>query len=44
MSRFFLDANDEFGTTIALIEPDVGVEMDLSDLSINSRVYKLQGL
>jgi branched-chain amino acid transport system ATP-binding protein len=31
MSRFILDANDEFGTTIALIEHDMGVVMDLSD-------------
>jgi branched-chain amino acid transport system ATP-binding protein len=31
MSRFFLDVNDEFGTTIALIEHDMGVVMDLSD-------------
>ena len=31
MSRFTLDVNDEFGTTIALIEHDMGVVMDLSD-------------
>jgi branched-chain amino acid transport system ATP-binding protein len=31
MCRFILDANDEFGTTIALIEHDMGVVMDLSD-------------
>ncbi len=31
MSRFILDANDEFGMTIALIEHDMGVVMDLSD-------------
>ena len=31
MSRFVLDVNDEFGTTIALIEHDLGVVMDLSD-------------
>ena len=31
MSRFVLDVNDEFGTTIALIEHDMGVVMDLSD-------------
>tara|TARA_R110000850_G_scaffold69077_11_gene153576 strand:- start:641 stop:1516 length:876 start_codon:yes stop_codon:yes gene_type:complete len=31
MSRFILDVNDEFGTTIALIEHDMGVVMDLSD-------------
>ena len=30
MSRFILDVNDEFGTTIALIEHDMGVVMDLS--------------
>jgi branched-chain amino acid transport system ATP-binding protein len=31
MSRFILDVNDEFGTTIALIEHDMSVVMDLSD-------------
>ena len=31
MRRFILDVNDEFGTTIALIEHDMGVVMDLSD-------------
>ena len=31
MSRFVLDINDEFGTTIVLIEHDMGVVMDLSD-------------
>ena len=31
MSRFILDVNQEFGTTIALIEHDTGVVMDLSD-------------
>ena len=31
MSRFVLDVNHEFGTTIALIEHDMGVVMDLSD-------------
>src|SRR5689334_21706151 len=31
MSRFILDANDELGTTVALIEHDIGVVMDLSD-------------
>ena len=31
MSRFILDTNDEFGTTICLIEHDMGVVMDLSD-------------
>ncbi len=31
MSRFIIDVNDEFGTTIALIEHDMGVVMDLSD-------------
>ena len=31
MSRYILDTNDEFGTTIALIEHDMGVVMDLSD-------------
>ena len=31
MSRFILDLNDEFGTTIVLIEHDMGVVMDISD-------------
>jgi branched-chain amino acid transport system ATP-binding protein len=31
MSRYILDVNREFGTTIALIEHDMGVVMDLSD-------------
>src|SRR4029077_9215860 len=31
MSRFILAVNDAFGTTIALIEHDMGVVMDLSD-------------
>ena len=31
MCRFILDTNDEFGTTIGLIEHDMGVVMDLSD-------------
>jgi branched-chain amino acid transport system ATP-binding protein len=31
MCRFILDLNDEFGTTIALIEHDMGVVMDISD-------------
>ena len=31
MSRFILDVNDEFGSTIVLIEHDMGVVMDLSD-------------
>jgi branched-chain amino acid transport system ATP-binding protein len=31
MSRFVLDVNEHYGTTIALIEHDMGVVMDLSD-------------
>jgi branched-chain amino acid transport system ATP-binding protein len=31
MSRFIIDVNSQFGTTIALIEHDMGVVMDLSD-------------
>jgi len=31
MSRFILDVNNEFGTTVTLIEHDMGVVMDLSD-------------
>ena len=34
MSRFVLDVNQHFGTTIALIEHDMGVVMDLSDRMI----------
>ena len=31
MSRFIIDVNDNYGTTIALIEHDMAVVMDLSD-------------
>jgi branched-chain amino acid transport system ATP-binding protein len=31
MCRFILDVNQQFGTTIVLIEHDMGVVMDLSD-------------
>jgi len=31
MCRFILDVNDHYGTTIALIEHDMGVVMDISD-------------
>jgi branched-chain amino acid transport system ATP-binding protein len=31
MSRFIIDLNTEYGTTIALIEHDMGVVMDLAD-------------
>ncbi len=31
MSRFVIDVNEQLGTTIALIEHDMGVVMDLSD-------------
>ena len=31
MCRFILDVHEEFGTTIALIEHDMGVVMDISD-------------
>jgi branched-chain amino acid transport system ATP-binding protein len=31
MSRFILDVSEHYGTTIALIEHDMGVVMDLSD-------------
>jgi branched-chain amino acid transport system ATP-binding protein len=31
MCRFVLDVNDEFGTTLVLIEHDMGVVMDISD-------------
>ena len=31
MCRFVLDVNDEFGTTIILIEHDMSIVMDISD-------------
>lgn len=31
MARFILDTNEEFGTTILLVEHDMGVVMDISD-------------
>ena len=31
MCRFILDVNEQFGTTIVLIEHDMGVGMDISD-------------
>jgi branched-chain amino acid transport system ATP-binding protein len=31
MARFILDVNEELGTTIILIEHDMGVVMDISD-------------
>jgi branched-chain amino acid transport system ATP-binding protein len=31
MSRFVIDVNEEFGTTIVLVEHDMGVVMDISD-------------
>ena len=31
MSRFIIDVNEQFGTTVALIEHDMGVVMDISD-------------
>ena len=31
MSRFVIEVNQQFGTTIALIEHDMGVVMDLAD-------------
>ena len=31
MCRFILDINDQFGTTIVLIEHDMAVVMDISD-------------
>ena len=31
MSRFIIDVNEQYGTTIALIEHDMGVVMDLAD-------------
>ena len=31
MSRFIIEVNRHYGTTIALIEHDMGVVMDLSD-------------
>ena len=34
MCRFILDVNDEFGSTIVLIEHDMGVVMDISDRGV----------
>jgi branched-chain amino acid transport system ATP-binding protein len=34
MSRYILDVNSQFGTTIALIEHDMGVVMDLSNFVV----------
>ncbi len=34
MCRFILDVNDQFGTTVLLIEHDMGVVMDLSDFVV----------
>jgi branched-chain amino acid transport system ATP-binding protein len=34
MCRFVLDVNDQFGTTILLIEHDMGVVMDISDFVV----------
>jgi branched-chain amino acid transport system ATP-binding protein len=34
MCRFILDLNDQFGTTVLLIEHDMGVVMDLSDFIV----------
>ncbi|TAK50496.1 MAG: ABC transporter ATP-binding protein, partial [Betaproteobacteria bacterium] len=34
MCRFILDVNDQFGTTIVLIEHDMGVVMDISHFVI----------
>jgi len=31
IARFVLDANEELGTTICLVEHDMGVVMDISD-------------
>ncbi len=38
MCRFILDVNKTYGTTIALIEHDMGVVMDLSDRSLSSNM------
>ncbi len=45
MSRFILDVSDHYGTTIALIEHDMGVVMDLSDrvLVLDHRVKIADG-
>ena len=34
MCRFILDVNDQFGTTVLLIEHDMGVVMDLSNFVV----------
>ena len=38
MCRFILDVHDEFGTTIALIEHDMSVVMDISDRVVGARL------
>jgi branched-chain amino acid transport system ATP-binding protein len=43
MCRFILDVNDEFGTTIVLIEHDMGVVMDISDRVVVLDYGKLIG-
>ena len=41
MSRFIIDVNEEFGTTIALIEHDMAVVMDLADRVVVLDYWKL---
>ena len=40
MCRFVLDVNEEFGTTIALIEHDMSVVMDISDRVRRARLWR----
>ena len=40
MSRFIIDVNQQRGTTIALIEHDMGVVMDLSNRAARARLWK----
>jgi branched-chain amino acid transport system ATP-binding protein len=43
MCRFILDLNDEFGTTIVLIEHDMGVVMDISDRVVDGTPEEVRG-
>ena len=44
MCRFILEVNEEFGTTMVLIEHDMGVVMDISDRVVVLDYGKVIGL